>query len=92
MACLSVGVPLVVIPVNGDQPRNARRCADLGVGRVVGPEERTVLAVYSIQSDFLAVQARACQELASDGLTGRDNQELADEVELCDNEDSVAYV
>ena len=41
MGCLAVGVPLVVIPVNGDQPRNARRCADLGVGRVVGPDERT---------------------------------------------------
>ena len=41
MGSLAAGVPLVVIPVQGDQPRNARRCADLGVGRVVAPTERT---------------------------------------------------
>lgn len=54
MACLSVGVPLVVIPVNGDQPRNARRCADLGVGRVVGPEERTPEAIRAAVVAVLA--------------------------------------
>jgi UDP:flavonoid glycosyltransferase YjiC (YdhE family) len=45
MACLSLGVPMVVLPVNADQPRNARRCADLGLARVVGPEERTPEAI-----------------------------------------------
>lgn len=45
MGCLAVGVPMVIIPVQGDQPRNAQRCADLGVGRVVGPEERTPAAI-----------------------------------------------
>ena len=35
MGSLAAGVPLVVIPVQGDQPRNARRCVDLGVGRMV---------------------------------------------------------
>jgi len=45
MACLSLGVPMVVLPVNADQPRNARRCADLGVARVVEPEERTPEAI-----------------------------------------------
>jgi UDP:flavonoid glycosyltransferase YjiC (YdhE family) len=45
MACLSLGLPMVVLPVNADQPRNARRCADLGVARVIGPEERTPEAI-----------------------------------------------
>jgi UDP:flavonoid glycosyltransferase YjiC (YdhE family) len=54
MGCLSVGVPLVVIPVNADQPRNARRCADLGVGRVVGPDERMPEVIRSAVRDVLA--------------------------------------
>ena len=45
MGCLTAGVPMVVIPVQGDQPRNAQRCADLGVGTVVVPEERTPAAI-----------------------------------------------
>ena len=38
---LSCGVPLVVIPIAGDQPYCAERCAALGVAQVVGPDERT---------------------------------------------------
>jgi UDP:flavonoid glycosyltransferase YjiC (YdhE family) len=36
---------MVVLPVNADQPRNARRCAELGVARVVGANECTAEAV-----------------------------------------------
>ena len=54
MGCLGVGVPVVVIPVNGDQPRNARRCADLGVGRVIGPDERTPEAIRAAVRAVLA--------------------------------------
>ena len=36
---------MVVLPVNADQPRNARRCADLGVARVIAPDERTPAAI-----------------------------------------------
>ncbi len=45
MGCLSAGVPMVVLPIQGDQPRNARRCIDLGVGRAVYPGERTPAAI-----------------------------------------------
>ena len=45
MACLTLGVPMVVLPVNADQPRNAQRCADLGVAQVVAPDERTPEAI-----------------------------------------------
>ena len=44
-AALAHGVPLVLIPISADQPGNARRCAALGVGRAVGPEERTPAAI-----------------------------------------------
>ena len=37
---LSLGVPLVVIPISGDQPYTAERIEALGLGRWVGPDER----------------------------------------------------
>ena len=37
---LSLGVPLVVIPISGDQPYTAERVEALGLGRRVGPDER----------------------------------------------------
>jgi MGT family glycosyltransferase len=37
---LVLGVPMVVIPIAGDQPYCARRCEALGIARVVGPAER----------------------------------------------------
>jgi MGT family glycosyltransferase len=41
MACLGAGVPMVVIPLaGGDQVGNARRCAELGAGRVVPADQR----------------------------------------------------
>jgi len=55
MGSLAAGVPLVVIPVQGDQPRNARRCVDLGVGRMVPSEARTPTfvraAVHAVLAD-----------------------------------------
>jgi UDP:flavonoid glycosyltransferase YjiC (YdhE family) len=38
---LAAGVPMVVIPISADQPYSAQRCADLGVGVALGPEERS---------------------------------------------------
>ncbi|GAC1382027.1 MAG: DUF1205 domain-containing protein [Acidimicrobiales bacterium] len=39
---LAVGVPMVVVPIAGDQPYAARRCEALGIAEVVGADERTV--------------------------------------------------
>jgi UDP:flavonoid glycosyltransferase YjiC (YdhE family) len=39
------GVPMVVIPITADQPYCAERCAALGAGQAVGPEQRTPDAV-----------------------------------------------
>ncbi len=40
MEALAAGVPLVVMPMAGDQPYCAGRCESLGVARVLGPYDR----------------------------------------------------
>jgi hypothetical protein len=42
---LAAGVPMVLVPISADQPYSAERCAALGVGVALGPEERTASAV-----------------------------------------------
>jgi UDP:flavonoid glycosyltransferase YjiC (YdhE family) len=42
---LRAGVPMVVVPISADQPYSAERCAGLGVGRAVGPGDRTPEAI-----------------------------------------------
>jgi MGT family glycosyltransferase len=41
MAALAHGLPLVLVPIGADQPPNARRCADLGVARVMDEDTLT---------------------------------------------------
>ena len=38
---LGAGVPMVVVPITADQPYSAERCADLGVARSIGADDRT---------------------------------------------------
>ncbi|MFO0640021.1 MAG: glycosyltransferase [Polyangiaceae bacterium] len=45
MASLAHGVPSVVVPIQADQPRNAKRMVDLGLGVSVGRSEWTSDAV-----------------------------------------------
>ena len=45
MAALTYGLPLVLVPLSADQPFQARRCAELGVGRVVAPDGLTAEAL-----------------------------------------------
>ena len=42
---LAQGVPLVILPIAGDQPYCAMRCEALGVARVIGPAQRHPQAV-----------------------------------------------
>jgi UDP:flavonoid glycosyltransferase YjiC (YdhE family) len=41
LATIDAGLPLVAIPFRGDQPDNARRCEDLGLGRALAPAALT---------------------------------------------------
>jgi UDP:flavonoid glycosyltransferase YjiC (YdhE family) len=45
VAALSLGVPVVVLPMGADQPDNADRCEDLGVGVVLDPLTATPVAI-----------------------------------------------
>jgi MGT family glycosyltransferase len=54
MACFEQGLPMVAVPLaGGDQPGNSQRCAALGVGRVVGPDERTPELIRAALLDVL---------------------------------------
>jgi MGT family glycosyltransferase len=54
IACLSVGVPMVVIPLaGGDQVGNAARCAALGVARVVAADQRAPEVIRAAVRDVL---------------------------------------
>jgi UDP:flavonoid glycosyltransferase YjiC (YdhE family) len=54
MGALNQGLPLVLVPIGGDQPLNAACCAALGVGQVVAPEERTPEAIRAVVRQVLA--------------------------------------
>jgi MGT family glycosyltransferase len=45
MDALSLGLPMVIIPIAADQPENAQRCMEVGVARVIAsviePDQRT---------------------------------------------------
>lgn len=54
MEALSAGVPLVVIPMAGDQPYCALRCAALGVGRAIRPDDRLPANILNATRHVLA--------------------------------------
>jgi MGT family glycosyltransferase len=51
---VSSGVPMVVVPISADQPYSAERCADLGVGRMLGADDRTPDAIREAVRQVLA--------------------------------------
>lgn len=40
-----LGVPMVVVPITADQPYSAQRCAALGIGCAIAPDNRTATAI-----------------------------------------------
>lgn len=66
VAALSLGIPVVVLPIGADQPDNADRCIELGVGVVLDPLTATpgeiALATLSAMRDpELRAGARALE-------------------------------
>jgi len=51
---LAHGLPMVVVPIGADQPRNAQRCKDLHVAHVLHALEATPERVRAAASDVLA--------------------------------------
>ena len=74
MDALSLGLPMVVIPIAADQPVNAQLCAKSGVGRVVTTEGRT--------EHELAQEIRsATQDVLRDPAYRENAQRLRKEIE-----------
>jgi UDP:flavonoid glycosyltransferase YjiC (YdhE family) len=57
MASLSAGVPSVVVPIQADQPRNAKRASELGFGVAVTRPEWTVQNIRGAVRRVLAADA-----------------------------------
>jgi UDP:flavonoid glycosyltransferase YjiC (YdhE family) len=51
---LAEGVPLVLVPVAGDQPYCASRCQALGAGRLIGPDQRNTTVIRAAVRTILA--------------------------------------
>jgi MGT family glycosyltransferase len=51
---LRLGLPLVVVPIGGDQPYTAERVEALGLGRAVAPDERDPATIRSRIREVLA--------------------------------------
>lgn len=70
MAALSLGLPMVIVPIEADQPDNAHRCTSLGLAVTVGKSECTparikhaVRAIFSTES-YTANARRLRDEIA----------------------------
>jgi MGT family glycosyltransferase len=53
MDALSLGLPMVIIPILADQPENAQRCAEAEVARVIEPEQCTAEAIRHAAREVL---------------------------------------
>lgn len=54
MASFALGIPVVVLPVNADQPRNGAQCEALGAGRSIPAPQRTPEAIRAAVREVLA--------------------------------------
>ena len=57
MGALAHGLPSILLPLGADQPHNAKRCAELGIGLVLDPVTVTPLEVRNTVATILADHA-----------------------------------
>ena len=80
IASLSLGVPVVLLPMGADQPDNADRCEELGVGVVLDPvsvePDAIVAGMRTVMDDRPYAQAAA--RLASEAHGQPQLHEIAD--------------
>jgi UDP:flavonoid glycosyltransferase YjiC (YdhE family) len=74
LGAFTYGLPSILLPLGADQPHNARRCAELGVGRELDPVTATPHQIHATAATMLADPAcrRAAEELRDelDALPG----------------------
>ncbi|MDQ3547637.1 MAG: glycosyltransferase, partial [Chloroflexota bacterium] len=77
MACLTLGLPMVGVPITADQPRNAQRLAELGAAVIVHADDRTPEAFRAATSEVLANPSyRRSAEALRDEIVAMPGSEL----------------
>jgi UDP:flavonoid glycosyltransferase YjiC (YdhE family) len=76
MACIRLGIPMLIIPINADQPFNARVCAEMGVARVI---ERAACTPESVAAALDALLTQPAYAIQADRWR-RDLEQMPDDV------------
>jgi UDP:flavonoid glycosyltransferase YjiC (YdhE family) len=71
MDALSLGKPILIVPIAADQPENAQRCAAVGVARIIEADQRTPEAIRE-----------ATQEVLENPLYRQNAERLRDEIQV----------
>lgn len=74
MDALSLGLPMVIIPIAADQPENAQLCAEAGVARVIEPNGRAGL-------ELAQAIREATREVLGDPRYRQEAKQLQKEIE-----------
>jgi UDP:flavonoid glycosyltransferase YjiC (YdhE family) len=78
-AALETGCPQLVLPLAWDQPDNAARVSQLGVGLTLGPRHRSRRHISNALARLLAPDVGECCRAIASRAAGKDGLELAAE-------------
>jgi UDP:flavonoid glycosyltransferase YjiC (YdhE family) len=74
MDALSLGLPMVIIPIAADQPENAQRCIEVGAARIIEPDGR-------VESGLSQAIREATSEVLADPRYRQAARQLREEIE-----------